>query len=53
VRHDDLLITTERLAGLLGDPGVRVADVRWSLAGDDDGEREYEQAHVPGAVYLH
>lgn len=29
----------------------RILDVRWSLA-QPDGREEYEQAHVPGAVYV-
>lgn len=53
MRRDELLISTDRLAGLLDDPGVRVVDVRWSLADADTGEREYEAGHIPGALYLH
>lgn len=53
MRRTDLLVSTEEAAGLLGDPGVRFVDVRWSLADPDAGEREFERAHVPGATYLH
>jgi thiosulfate/3-mercaptopyruvate sulfurtransferase len=52
VTRDELLISTDRLAGLLGDPGVRVVDVRLSLDDRDAGLRAYEEAHVPGAVFM-
>jgi len=51
--RDDLVISTDRLAKLLGDECVRVVDVRFALDDEDRGEREYERGHVPGAVYLH
>ena len=34
-----LLVSTEWLAGRLGDPGIRIADVRWSLLEKDKGRR--------------
>ena len=49
----ELLISTRRLAAIAARPGVCVVDVRWSLDDPDDGEREYERAHIPGALYLH
>ena len=30
-----------------------VADCRFSLADADEGESQYRQGHIPGAVYLH
>ena len=47
-----LLVSTEWLAEHLDAPGVRVADVRWSLLEKDKGRNAYLAAHVPGAVYL-
>lgn len=35
----------------LAHPGLRVADVRWALAGPPGRER-YAEGHVPGAVFL-
>ena len=46
-------ISTGELAARLGAPDVRVVDTRFSLQGDDLGERAYEAGHIPGAVYLH
>jgi len=53
MRREDAFISTERLSELLGEPGVRVVDTRLSLADEEWGQREYEAAHVPGAVYAH
>jgi thiosulfate/3-mercaptopyruvate sulfurtransferase len=47
-----LLVAPEWLAGRLGDPGIRIVDVRWSLLEKDKGRNSYLQAHVPGAVFL-
>jgi thiosulfate/3-mercaptopyruvate sulfurtransferase len=47
-----LLISTEWLGDHLGDPDVRIADVRWSLLEKDKGRNAYLTAHVPGAVFL-
>jgi thiosulfate/3-mercaptopyruvate sulfurtransferase len=46
--NPDLLIETDQLARLLGDPRVRVVDVRGDMRGPD----AYAAGHVPGAVYL-
>ncbi len=35
----------------LADPDLRIADVRWSLAGPP-GREAYDQGHVPGAVFI-
>jgi thiosulfate/3-mercaptopyruvate sulfurtransferase len=53
MRREDAFISTERLSDLLEKPGVRVVDTRLSLADEDWGRREFEAAHVPGAVYAH
>jgi len=47
-----LLVSAEWLAGRLGDPGVRIADVRWSLLEKDKGRNAYLQGHIPGAVFM-
>jgi thiosulfate/3-mercaptopyruvate sulfurtransferase len=46
------LVATAWLAARLGDPDVRVADVRWSLLERGKGRSAYAEAHVPGAVFL-
>jgi thiosulfate/3-mercaptopyruvate sulfurtransferase len=53
MQREDAFITTERLSELRGETGVRVVDTRLSLDDEDWGRREYEAAHVPGAVYAH
>src|SRR5438034_836431 len=40
------------LAGRLGDPGIRIVDVRWSLLDKDKGRNAYLQGHIPGAVFV-
>lgn len=47
-----LLVSTDWLAGRLGDPGVRVADIRWSLLEKSKGRNAYLRGHVPGAVFM-
>jgi thiosulfate/3-mercaptopyruvate sulfurtransferase len=46
------LISPNGLAAALGEPRVRVVDVRSSLDDEDAGERAYREGHIPGAVYL-
>jgi len=45
------LVSVDWLAAHLIDPGLRIADVRWSLSGPPGRER-YEAGHIPGAVFL-
>lgn len=45
------LVDAHWLARHAGDPGVRIADVRWYLAGKR-GADEYARGHLPGAVFL-
>jgi len=47
-----LLVSCEWLAEHLGDPSIRIADVRWSLLERDKGRNAYAEAHVPGAVFV-
>jgi thiosulfate/3-mercaptopyruvate sulfurtransferase len=46
-------ITSKELAGRLGEPKLRVVDVRFGLDDPDEGRRAHEAGHVPGAAYLH
>jgi thiosulfate/3-mercaptopyruvate sulfurtransferase len=48
-----LLVSTEWLADRLGDPTIRIADVRWYLLKPDQGREEYLQGHIPGALFFH
>lgn len=45
------LVNVDWLAAHLTDPAVRVADVRWSLAGPSGAQR-YARGHIPGAIFL-
>ena len=49
------LVTPENVAKALGDPGLRVVDARFVLAGADSGagERAWRESHLPGAGYVH
>jgi thiosulfate/3-mercaptopyruvate sulfurtransferase len=46
------LISVDELAGRLDEPDVVVCDVRWYLTDTYRGRREYDIAHVPGAVFV-
>jgi thiosulfate/3-mercaptopyruvate sulfurtransferase len=47
------LVSTEWLAEHLRDPGLAVVDGSWYLpAANRDGFKEYQAAHIPGAVYF-
>ncbi len=46
------LVSTDWLADHLGNPQLRVADVRWSLLDRGRGRDAYDAAHIPGAAYL-
>ncbi len=47
------LIETAVLAKHLHDPNWVIVDCRFSLADTEAGERAYQEAHIPGAVYAH
>lgn len=47
------LIDPLELYARLGEASLRVVDARFDLADSEAGEREYLQAHIPGAVYAH
>ncbi len=46
------LIGAEELLERIGDPAVIPADVRWWLTDPGKGRRDYEAAHLPGAVFV-
>ncbi len=49
----DALVTTDWLAEHIGEPDLRVVDARWYLPTlGRDARAEFEQAHVPGAVFF-
>jgi thiosulfate/3-mercaptopyruvate sulfurtransferase len=47
------LIQPDELRRRLGQPDLRVVDVRFDLADTAAGERDYREGHIPGAVYAH
>jgi len=46
------LISVEGLAARLGDPDLRVVDVRWVLGEPGRGRHSYDAGHIPGAIFL-
>ena len=46
------LISPEALQDRLGDPNLRIADVRWWLDDRAKGRRDYDEGHLPGAVFV-
>jgi thiosulfate/3-mercaptopyruvate sulfurtransferase len=51
-RFSSPLVAAEELASRLGDPNLRVADVRWYLGQPGEGRRRYESGHIAGAVFV-
>jgi thiosulfate/3-mercaptopyruvate sulfurtransferase len=49
----DTLISAVKLRSHLHDPGWVVFDCRFSLGDTSLGERQYREAHIPGARYAH
>lgn len=49
----ETLIDVHTLAGHLADPAWVIVDCRFNLADTEAGRRQYQLAHVPGAVYAH
>jgi thiosulfate/3-mercaptopyruvate sulfurtransferase len=47
------IISTETLAANLDREGWRVMDCRFALSDTGLGRREYQQCHIPGAIYAH
>lgn len=51
--HPTTIVTTDWLAGRLGDPSVRVVDATWYMPGSGkDARAEFAQRHIPGAVFM-
>lgn len=46
------LIDSEQLSARLFQPNLRILDCRFALDDPDYGRHSYEQAHIPGAVFL-
>jgi thiosulfate/3-mercaptopyruvate sulfurtransferase len=46
------LISAGELASQLGDPRLRIADVRWMLNQPDRGHDAYRSGHIAGAVFV-
>lgn len=46
------LISAGDLLARLNDPALRICDVRWWLTDPGKGRRDYDVAHVPGAVFV-
>ena len=46
------IIAPAALFQRLGDPALRVVDVRWTLGSPGTGRRAYETGHIPGAIFL-
>ncbi|PLT28389.1 sulfurtransferase [Peribacillus deserti] len=44
---------TKELFDKLNDPGIRIADCRFTLGNPDQGESAYKLGHIPGSVYFH
>ncbi len=58
-KHPEALATTEWLAAHLDDPSVRVVDMRYHVRAASGGsfqgvpgKKEYQQGHIPGAVFV-
>jgi thiosulfate/3-mercaptopyruvate sulfurtransferase len=47
-----MLISAQELADRLGDPALRIADVRWYVGEPERGRREYDEGHLPHAVFV-
>ena len=52
MRAPSQLISVDDLGARLGQPGVVVIDARFELSDPAAGRRNYEEAHIPGAVFL-
>ena len=48
----DALVSTDWLEKELGAPDLRVVDATWLMDGEGDAAAAFEQAHIPGAVFM-
>ena len=44
------IVSPATLAERMGDPNLRVVDVRWTLNQPGAGRRAYDAGHIPGAI---
>ncbi len=51
--ENNILITAEKLIRYLDDPDWVIVDSRFKLANPEQGRMDYNNAHIPGAVYAH
>ena len=47
------LISSEELVKHLDDPDWAIFDCRFDLAHTEQGEKDYLESHIPGALYMH
>jgi thiosulfate/3-mercaptopyruvate sulfurtransferase len=47
-----MLISVEEVTARLDDPTLRLADVRWYVGEPGRGRREYDEGHLPGALFV-
>ncbi len=45
------IVSAAHLLASLGDPALRIVDVRWYLGQPGEGRRAFEAGHLPGAVF--
>jgi thiosulfate/3-mercaptopyruvate sulfurtransferase len=48
----DSLVSTDWLEKELSAPDLRVVDATWLMPGEGDAAQAFEQAHIPGAVFM-
>ena len=48
----DALVSTDWLEKELGAPDLRIVDATWLMPGEGDAAAAFEQAHIPGAVFM-
>jgi len=46
------LISVSDLKDRIGDPHVRIVDVRWVLGQPGKGRQAYDEGHLPGAIFV-
>lgn len=46
------IISVDELAQRIGEPDLRLVDLRWALGQPDHGRQAYADGHIPGAIFL-
>jgi thiosulfate/3-mercaptopyruvate sulfurtransferase len=49
---DSPLISVDELAARIGEPDLRIVDLRWVLGKPGAGRAAYDAGHIPGAMFL-